>query len=86
MPPKYFYQVQFRSVRGSVLDDQPFLFPLRETFFQFFTGMNRSIIHDNNRFFLERFAECLKASNHYRGMNGWFKDKRMQIILSIHEP
>src|SRR2546426_9022162 len=48
--------------------------------------MNRSIIHDHNRFFLERFAECLKASNHYGGINGLFKEKRMQIILSIHEP
>src|SRR2546425_1013196 len=36
--------------------------------------------------FFERFAEFLKATNHHRGMHRLFKDKRMQIILSIHEP
>src|SRR5205823_12513182 len=48
-------------MESEILNNQSLLFPSRETFFKFFTGVNRSIIYDNNRFFL---SVLLNASKH----------------------
>jgi len=36
--------------------------------------------------FFKRFAKFLKTCNNYARMNRLFKDKWMQIILSVHKP
>jgi hypothetical protein len=83
--PKYFYQVEFRSIRYSILNNQSFLLPPSNIFFKFFAPMYRGIIQNTNCFFLDFFTKIIQTGNNNRGMNRLVKEIWIQFILSIHQ-
>jgi hypothetical protein len=48
--------------------------------------MDRRIVYDHHRLFRERLTKGIKTGDHHTGVYGAFKQKWLQVILTIHKP
>jgi hypothetical protein len=62
-----------------------FLLPLSNIVFTCFARLERCMVHNPNRFFLDLVTKSIQTRHNHRSMYGLFKHIRVSIILPMQQ-